>query len=245
MKLKKGGDKFQGFNKPESNYFRLPNEWTNLTAAMKTWAEHKVVEYILRHTWGFQEYGLKRRITLDEFMNGRKLNDGARIDTGTGMGKKAVIDGIRLAIEDGFLEEETDSADPGRIKKYYALRMTEAANDSKSEQSVQGFDHRTSDVRPSNPRGSITEHRTEKDTTLRHFRNNVGKNHVDKKDEDEVGYYAELLADKLNDRKSLSFYKAAVRRRSPHLLLEKASEIVSSGQAKNPGAVFVQWLKER
>ena len=31
-----------------------------------------------RHTWGYREYGLKKHITLDEFMHGRKRRDGIR-----------------------------------------------------------------------------------------------------------------------------------------------------------------------
>ncbi len=114
---------FVGFERPTANYFRLPNNWTDITASMATWAEHKVVEYVLRHTWGYQEYGLRRRITLDEFMNGRKRTDGSRLDRGTGMGKKAIIDGIRAAVRQGYLEEETDGTDPARIRKFSARRM--------------------------------------------------------------------------------------------------------------------------
>src|SRR5215210_1515458 len=165
---------FQGFQRPESNFFRLPNYWTNLTARMKTWAEHKIVEYVLRHTWGYSEYGIKRRITLDEFQNGRKRKDGTRIDHGTGLGKKAVIDGIRQAIADGFLTEDSDYSDRARIRKLYSLRMragqetvlnehdalaNEASRPSDgldaSPPSL-GFDQATSDVRSSNPRVSAS-----------------------------------------------------------------------------------------
>ena len=75
---------FQGFDKPESNWFRMPNSWTDITAAINSIAALKVVEYILRHTWGYQEYGLKKHITIDEFVSGRRRQDGERIDRGTG-----------------------------------------------------------------------------------------------------------------------------------------------------------------
>jgi hypothetical protein len=41
---------FAGFSKPEANFFRLPNEWTDITAQISSLAEMKVVEYVLRHT---------------------------------------------------------------------------------------------------------------------------------------------------------------------------------------------------
>ena len=71
--------KFQGFEEPKQNYFKMPNSWTDLTAAVRSLAALKVVEYVLRHTWGFREYGVKKLITLDEFQNGRKRSDGTRV----------------------------------------------------------------------------------------------------------------------------------------------------------------------
>ena len=69
------------------------------------------------------------------------------------------------------------------------------------------------------------------------------KNAQEKVDEDKINYYAEQLADKLNDRKSLSFYRVACRKHDPHLLLRKAAEIVRDGGARKPGAVFVHWIQ--
>jgi hypothetical protein len=46
---------FTGFSKPEANFFRLPNEWTDIiTARVASLAEMKLVEYVLKHTWGIQ-----------------------------------------------------------------------------------------------------------------------------------------------------------------------------------------------
>jgi len=67
---------------------------------------------------------------------------------------------------------------------------------------------------------------------------------VNKKSSKEIEYYAELVADILNDQKSISYYKAVCVRHDPLLLISKAKEIISDGQAKNPAAVFVAWLKE-
>jgi hypothetical protein len=117
---------FEGFDKPESNFFRMPNSWTDITADITSLAELKVVEFILRHTWGYQEYGLKKHITIDEFVNGRRRQDGRRMDRGTGLSERAVYDGLRKAVADGLIEEEVDNSDRGRIKKSYSLRMRDA-----------------------------------------------------------------------------------------------------------------------
>jgi len=163
---------FEGFDRPESNWFRMPNSWTNITAAINSIAEIKVVEYILRHTWGYQEYDLKKHITIDEFVNGRRRQDGSRMDQGTGLSERAVYDGLRKAALDGLIEEDVDNADRGRIKKYYSLRMRPRDGQLEAEQTPQ------QDLRPgvqslhpplqSLPtRGAASAPRTEKETLER------------------------------------------------------------------------------
>src|SRR5581483_2567262 len=128
---------FQGFDRPESNFFRMPNTWTDITAEIDSIAELKVVEYILRHTWGYQEYGLKKHITIDEFVHGRRRQDGSRMDRGTGLSERAVYDGLRKAVENGLVEEAIDDSDRGRVKKFYSLRMRAEAAAPEDRQSLQ------------------------------------------------------------------------------------------------------------
>lgn len=71
---------------------------------------------------------------------------------------------------------------------------------------------------------------------------NVDENSKEKSEKSD--YYAQLLADKLGDQKSISYYRSVCQRHDPHKLLRKAHEIVTDGKAKNPAAVFVQWLKQ-
>lgn len=114
---------FDGFDSPQSNYFRMPNQWIELQVGITSLAELKVILYILRHTWGFHEYEKPRHITTDEFIHGRKKKDGSRYDSGTGLSNRSVIDGLRKAVKDGFLVVETDDRDKARIKKKYRLHM--------------------------------------------------------------------------------------------------------------------------
>ena len=117
-------EKFEGFTPPVSNYFRMPNEWINISAEITNLAELKVVQYVLRHTWGFQEYdGKPKPITIDEFMYGRKRNDGTRIDNGTGLSNWGVNDGIAKASKHGYILCEIDDRDKARVKKYYKVNI--------------------------------------------------------------------------------------------------------------------------
>jgi hypothetical protein len=120
---------FAGFVPPTRNYFMMPNEWTDITAEIDSLAELKVVEYVLRHTWGFHEFGICKAISVDEFMYGRKRSDGSRMDKGTGLkSDRSVKDGIKLAIKHGYLVCHVDDSDQARIRKSYALKMRDDNN---------------------------------------------------------------------------------------------------------------------
>ena len=203
----------------------------------------KLVEYVLKHTWGYSEFDMVKKITTDEFMSGRKKKDGTRIDEGTGLSKPSVIAGLKSAVEHGLLTEEIDDSDKARIKKFYKLRMKPSLGDNTTDSNDPHADVKNLNIGVKNfdSRGKQSLHRSEKDTIERY--NNVTKYNA--RDTDEIEYYAKLLADKLNDHKSLTYYKIACRRFNPQKLIEKAAEIIADGGARNPGAVFADWLKQQ
>ncbi len=166
---------FTGFSRPESNFFRLPNEWIDITADIDNIAELKVVQYILRHTWGYQEYSIKKHITIDEFIRGRKRKDGSRMDSGTGLSEMSVRNGIAKALEHGFIEAIVDDSDKARVKKYYALNMQKDEPYEKDEyEEVQSLE---SEVQSLDPRGTSFRPRSEKKTSERnlYIRNSTSK----------------------------------------------------------------------
>lgn len=117
--------KFKGFVWPEENWHPIPNQWSDITHDVKSLAELKVIEYVLRHTWGYRGQRDKpKRISLNEFSKGRKKAGGGRLDKGIGMSKSSVRHGIALAVQHKFLEVTEDRRDMGRIKRYYKLKMT-------------------------------------------------------------------------------------------------------------------------
>lgn len=185
---------FKGFGRPKSNYFKMPMEWTNLTAQINSLAEVKVVEYVLKHTWGYQEFGIAKKITTDEFINGRKRKNGSRLDNGTGLDAKSVRSGLQKAVEHGLIIEEMDNSDKGRIKKYYLIRMNPESTEDEGSPS-EGAETETDDtqdevshligkISPSEEIGKISPsggetfplrgekfpHRTEKETIERNLK---------------------------------------------------------------------------
>src|SRR6266576_3097108 len=156
---------FAGFSTPEANFFRLPNEWTDINAKITSLAEMKLVEYVLKHTWGYSEFDMVKKITTDEFMNGRKRKDGTRIDEGTGLSKPSVIAGLSSAVEHGLLTEEIDDSDKARIKKSYKLKMKTTLDEKEHVNNDPHADVKNLyiGVKHLDSRGKQSLHRSEKD----------------------------------------------------------------------------------
>jgi DNA-binding PadR family transcriptional regulator len=113
--------KFDGFEVPLHNWSRLPHALVEALPLIETGSELKVILYILRHTWGFQDS--EKAITLDEFAHGRKRRDGSRLDAGTGLSVGAIREGLARAEAHGFIRVETDQRDKARVRKTYRLAM--------------------------------------------------------------------------------------------------------------------------
>src|SRR6266487_1200681 len=169
---------FEGFSKPEANFFRLPNEWTDITAKVTSLAELKLVEYVLKHTWGYSEFDVVKKITTDEFMYGRKKKSGERIDIGTGLSKPSVIAGLKSAVEHGLLTEEVDDSDKARIKKFYKLKMRNPTEEDEPEKEEAHADVKNLyiGVKKFDIEGKESLHRSEKDTLRKiYIRNSKSK----------------------------------------------------------------------
>lgn len=188
---------FSGFDSPKQNWFRMPNDWVDICAEINSLAEVKVVQYIMRHTWGHQEYGIRKRISVDEFMNGRWRKDGTRMDKGTGLSKPSVISGLRSAVDRGLLIEEIDSSDKARVKKYYSLRMNAETSvepeesDGEPSQSTEnepqeggvkdlnaGVKNLYPDVKNVYPSSKETLPRTQKETLERNYKKETTNNNT-------------------------------------------------------------------
>ena len=157
---------FEGFDLPEQNWLKWPKGWTDITAEMTSIAEMKVAEYVLKHTWGYLEYGIKKRISVDEFMHGRKSKKGTRIDKGTGLSESSVKRGLRRAVQRGLIEVEVDGSDKARVKKYYGLRLNPHAQKDLEDRSL-GVQSEPPGGSKRTPKEVKKNPRTEKDTLER------------------------------------------------------------------------------
>src|SRR5258707_5783953 len=154
----------------------------------------KLVEYVLGYTCRYSEYDIDKNNTSDDFMHGRKVKDENRIDHGTVLTNKSVVEGLHKAVEHGLLEVETDDRDKARIKKFHKLKMRNPIEEDEPEKDETHADVKNLHIGEKNVHSAYVKssHRSEKETKERY--NNVNKQI--KKDQNKLDYYG-LLADKL------------------------------------------------
>jgi len=163
-------------------YSQFPNEWLDeVTSQIDNVAELKIVLYIYRHTWGFQEkknspddpakHDEIKHITTDEFMHGRKKADGTRMDRGTELSNRSVIDGLRNSVAHGYIMETINDRDKGRVVKSYALNILKSNENSCEESSQAPMKNAHRGMKPSHSNYEETSHRTEKEPRERNQKN--------------------------------------------------------------------------
>jgi hypothetical protein len=175
-------DQFDGFEYPQQNWSKLPHQFIEeLLPQIDTVAELKVVLYLLRHTWGYQEFGIFKHITIDEFMRGRKDKNGARMDSGTGLSEMSVRRGLEAALKRGVIEVTVDASDKGRVEKRYRLLMqaqegsqvgtpeSQLGNQG-SQVDTRGYQDKGPEVSKLEARGIKVSPRSEKETSQRNLR---------------------------------------------------------------------------
>ena len=101
--------KFTGFpEEPNMNFWSYPKDlngyWHTLSGS-----EQKVLDYILRHTWGFDKD--HDEISLTQLQCGIRS-----FDKGTGLSRQTVITAIKGLIRKGFIKKK-----PGKYANCYEL----------------------------------------------------------------------------------------------------------------------------
>ncbi len=99
------GGEWRGFAPPRSNFFKVPALWTDMSARLSSEVALLSVEYLFRHTWGWETWdGRACWLTEDEIAHGRQYANGEeRYDAGIGYSTRAVHDGLREAVAQGLL----------------------------------------------------------------------------------------------------------------------------------------------
>ena len=98
METNNQNEKFPGFPpEPKTNFWRCPNIINEYTHILNG-SEHKVLFYILRHTWGFNKTA--DEISLSQLVKGIK-----KFDAGTGLTKPTVIEAIKGLIKKDFIKK--------------------------------------------------------------------------------------------------------------------------------------------
>ena len=114
---------FSGFFRPRSNFYRLPNSWFEVWADVRRrsgrariLAVLKVTEYVIKWTWGHQNYDRPVRISRREFEHGRRWR-GKRLDQGTGLSSRPLVNALRLAEKLMILEIHRENGEPSYLPR--------------------------------------------------------------------------------------------------------------------------------
>ena len=119
------GGEWRGFAPPRSNFFKVPALWTDMSARLSSEVALLSVEYLFRHTWGWETWdGRACWLTEDEIAHGRQYaNGGERYDAGIGYSTRAVHDGLREAVAQGLLVWREDARQNARQYALYLQGM--------------------------------------------------------------------------------------------------------------------------
>ena len=109
---------FPGFHRPRSNFYRLPNEWFDAWRAARTArgggrivGPLKATAYVVKWSWGYQNYDRPVRISWHHFQFGRLIGK-LRLDRGTGLSSRILGEALETAVVLGFLERHGDAKHP-------------------------------------------------------------------------------------------------------------------------------------
>lgn len=97
---------FTGFTRPTTT--DTPDELFDvIMPRIDNLAELKCVMYVIRHTFGYNKW--MDRIALLQFEKGlvtEKRGQRRQVDAGVGLSRQSVINGLRAAVEDGYLRKQ-------------------------------------------------------------------------------------------------------------------------------------------
>ncbi len=109
---------FPGFHRPRSNYYRLPNAWFGAWRAARAARDGgrivgplKATEYVIKWTWGYQNFDRPVRISWHHFQYGRVVGK-VRLDRGTGLSSRSLGEALDTAVALGCLERHGDGKHP-------------------------------------------------------------------------------------------------------------------------------------
>ena len=112
---------FNGFPLPKENYFKIPNEWTDITARIDKACTILLVEYLIRHGYGYHNFN-GEFLDVDEITNGRRYQNGSRYDQGIQFDVSNISRSLNEAIS-LKLVVWTNRTPDGTKRRLYSIRM--------------------------------------------------------------------------------------------------------------------------
>ncbi len=230
---------FDGFTFPTTT--PMPDEIFDVLAPRLTESELRDLLYIVRRTFGFKKSS--DAISISQMVNGIKTRDGKILDSGTGMGRKAVITGIKGLLNKGIIRVERALTERGDNEiNIYRLRFKGEVKGVVSLGNYGSVLKTPPVVSLGNPQQTVLQ---ETDNTV-----NVTKT-VFKSNEDEEFRTEALVEDILEvtkDKRSKGFYRKIVRKCPDAMIYRALSEVKDTDRMgkikKSKGAYFTSLIQK-
>ncbi len=114
---------FSGFADPQADFFMVPKQWQALCTTVNSEVLLLLMEYLFRHTWGWQGNTGLCWLTDDDIAAGRQYRmgerAGQRYDQGIGYSARALAPALTEAVARGWLVWRYTTAN----RREYALRL--------------------------------------------------------------------------------------------------------------------------
>jgi hypothetical protein len=136
---------FQGFSEPKEKYYRLPNNWFDYWISFRAEIGDrfavplKVLEYVLLHTWGANEFEGRVQLSASEIHSGRKGRKNTRRDSGVGVSENAVRKAADVLEKMGALNVVQDQKDKARRMRTYQPNLKSENPEQAEDLLTQGF----------------------------------------------------------------------------------------------------------
>ncbi len=221
--------KFRGFRSPA--YTITPDELYDELLSQLNGSELKVLLYIVRRTFGFKKKS--DNISTNQIMNGIKTKDGRRLDTGTGLSNRAVINAVKtLEAKNIIIANRRIDKEKGNLPTRYSLNILppyEKTSQGGSEESSQG----------------LMKKLHTQNIVLQDIDNNVKVTQYPKKPEYEIKDLINQMEQELQDNHSRAFYKKIAERYLSEIIYQALSitkDMDHQKQIKKSKAAFFTGL---
>lgn len=220
--------KFEGFSSP--NFTTIPDEFFDWVSPRLTGAEVKVMNYIMRRTFGFKKQC--DNISISQMLGGIVKKNGKRLDLGAGLAKSTLTDALNSLEKKGVIirKQQWDIKNGGCVASNYQLHFRSMTPGSKTGQGMSEISTRPLVQKPDT---QYTVNNKQVDNNVNVANKTRKQSPLHKledleKENDHIKLIAADILEALGDNQSKQFYLLVARKIPEFYIRETLSELKQS-----------------